>query len=139
MTCGARIMLQAGWCRAAQLPTRRALTSRLRTDPAPLPLAESLDLLRLVNACPYRSRDAACGCSGFRCALANCGPDRFPASICLECADNATDNSRSDPLDPRAAPDAHDELAIPRPTPRPPPIPRPRSKTRSRTRSTCSR
>ncbi len=41
----------------------------LDLDPAPLPLAESLPLLRLVNSCPYRSRDAACGCSGFRCAL----------------------------------------------------------------------
>jgi hypothetical protein len=37
--------------------------------PTKIPLAESLPLLRLVNSCPYRSRDAACGCSGFRCAL----------------------------------------------------------------------
>lgn len=52
--------------------------------PAPIPLAESLDLLRLVNLCQYRSRDAACGCSGSSCAL------RVSAPIvshldCLEC------------------------------------------------------
>jgi hypothetical protein len=38
-------------------------------DSVPIPLAESLPLLRLVNLCLYRSRDAACGCSGHRCAL----------------------------------------------------------------------
>jgi hypothetical protein len=53
--------------------------------PTPLPLAESLPLLRIVNSCPYRSRDAACGCSGHRCAL------RLAAPIvthldCLDCA-----------------------------------------------------
>jgi hypothetical protein len=36
--------------------------------PAPIPLAESLPLLRLVNLCPYRST-AGCGCSGARCGL----------------------------------------------------------------------
>jgi len=63
---------------------RLARPDVLRTDPAPLPLAESLELLRLVNLCPYRSRDAACGCSGHRCSL------RVTAPIvshldCLEC------------------------------------------------------
>lgn len=32
-------------------------------------MAESLALTRRMNDCPYRSRDAACGCSGGRCAL----------------------------------------------------------------------
>ena len=53
-------------------------------DAFPLPLAESLALLRVVNLCQYRSRDAACGCTGHRCAL------RVTAPIvshldCLEC------------------------------------------------------
>jgi hypothetical protein len=38
-------------------------------DPVPIPLPESLALLRLVNSCPYRSRDAACGCSGSKCGI----------------------------------------------------------------------
>lgn len=38
-------------------------------EASPMPLAESLPLLRLVNSCLYRSRDAACGCTGNRCAL----------------------------------------------------------------------
>ena len=62
-------------------------------DPAPIPLAESLGLLRLVNSCPYRSRDAACGCSGFRCALRMVNPVVNHLD-CLECVRNY-DNSRS--------------------------------------------
>ena len=31
--------------------------------------AESLSLLAAAKACPFRSIDAACGCSGIRCAL----------------------------------------------------------------------
>jgi hypothetical protein len=37
--------------------------------PTLIPLPESLTMLRLVDSCPYRSRDTACGCSGHRCAL----------------------------------------------------------------------
>jgi hypothetical protein len=53
-------------------------------ESTPIPLAESLPLLRLVNSCLYRSRDAACGCTGSQCAL------RVTAPIvshldCLEC------------------------------------------------------
>jgi hypothetical protein len=54
--------------------------SLLLTDP--LPLAESLPLLRLVNLCYYRSRDAACGCSGHRCALRS---DLVTHLDCLDC------------------------------------------------------
>jgi len=55
-----------------------------KNDPAPVPLAESLPLLRLVNACPYRSRDAACGCSGHRCALRVADPIVTHLD-CMEC------------------------------------------------------
>ncbi len=34
-----------------------------------IPLPEALALHQLVTRCPYRSRDAACGCSGHRCGL----------------------------------------------------------------------
>jgi hypothetical protein len=42
-----------------------------KPEPAPdLPsVAESIDLIRQMRACPYRSVDAGCGCSGGRCAL----------------------------------------------------------------------
>ena len=52
--------------------------------PALLPLTESLPLLRLVNSCLYRSRDTACGCSGFRCALRTVNPVVNHLE-CLEC------------------------------------------------------
>ena len=52
-------------------------------DPAPLiPLAESLPLLRLVNLCSYRSRDAACGCTGHRCGLRSALVSHLD---CLDC------------------------------------------------------
>jgi hypothetical protein len=50
----------------------------------PIPLAESLPLLRLVNLCPYRSRDAACGCSGSKCALRTAAPIVSHLD-CLDC------------------------------------------------------
>jgi len=52
--------------------------------PDPIPLAESLILLRLVNSCPYRSKDAACGCSGHRCAIRTTSPIVSHLD-CLEC------------------------------------------------------
>ena len=53
---------------------------------APIPLAESLELLRLVNLCPYRSRDAACGCSGHRCGLRFARPKPIVSHLdCLDC------------------------------------------------------
>jgi hypothetical protein len=62
----------------------RGLMIRQATESAPIPLAESLALLRLVNACPYRSRDAACGCSGHKCALRTASP--IVSHIdCLDC------------------------------------------------------
>ena len=52
--------------------------------PVPIPLAESLGLLRLVNLCLYRSRDAACGCSGSKCALRTAAPIVSHLD-CLDC------------------------------------------------------
>ena len=63
---------------------RLAQPDILPDAPDPIPLAESLDLLRLVNSCLYRSRDAACGCSGFRCALRTVNPVVNHLE-CLEC------------------------------------------------------
>jgi hypothetical protein len=40
-----------------------------QADPAAPSVRESLELTRLMRACPYRSTDAGCGCSGGRCAL----------------------------------------------------------------------
>lgn len=63
---------------------RLAQPDVLPPGPDPIPLAESLALLRLVNACPYRSRDAGCGCSGHRCALRTTSP--IVSHIdCLDC------------------------------------------------------
>jgi hypothetical protein len=53
--------------------------------PSPIPLTESLALLRIVNACPYRSRDSKCGCSGHRCALRRDHPIVTHLN-CLDCA-----------------------------------------------------
>ena len=36
--------------------------------------AEALALARRMRACPYRSQDASCGCSGGRCGLRRGGP-----------------------------------------------------------------
>jgi hypothetical protein len=60
----------------------RSRREDLPPDPAPIPLTESLPLLRLVNLCLYRSRDAACGCSGHRCALRS---DLVTHLDCLDC------------------------------------------------------
>jgi hypothetical protein len=58
-------------------------------DPLPLaalPLAEMLPLVRKIAACPYRSRDAACGCSGHRCGLRFSQPSAIVSHIdCLDC------------------------------------------------------
>jgi hypothetical protein len=61
-----------------------ALRHELRRllEASPMPLTESLALLRLVNTCPYRSRDAACGCSGARCGLRAAVVNHIN---CLEC------------------------------------------------------
>jgi hypothetical protein len=63
-----------------------ALRHELRRllEASPMPLTESLALLRLVNSCPYRSRDAACGCSGHRCALRTATPI-VSHRDCLDC------------------------------------------------------
>jgi len=53
---------------------RLAQPDVLPLGPDPIPLAESLPLLRLVKQCPYRSRDTACGCSGSKCALRTASP-----------------------------------------------------------------
>ena len=47
-----------------------------------IPLAESLPLLHLVKLCPYRSRDADCGCTGHRCGLRSALVSHLD---CLEC------------------------------------------------------
>lgn len=62
--------------------------------PAPIPLAESLALLRLVNSCPYRSRDAACGCSGHRCALRRSDELRVANGEQIDPSSLATRNSQ---------------------------------------------
>ena len=62
---------------------RLAQPDILADESAPIPLAESLPLLRLVNLCLYRSRDAACGCTGHRCALRS---DLVTHLDCLDCA-----------------------------------------------------
>ena len=67
----------------AAMPDREMVTCFLPA-PALLPLTESLPLLRLVNSCLYRSRDTACGCSGFRCALRTVNPVVNHLE-CLEC------------------------------------------------------
>lgn len=38
-------------------------------DPPRPGVAESIDLTRRMNACPYRSTAPGCGCAGSRCAL----------------------------------------------------------------------
>ena len=63
---------------------RLAQPDALPPEPATIPLPESLTLLRLVNSCPYRSRDAACGCSGHQCALRTTSPI-VSHRDCLEC------------------------------------------------------
>ncbi len=40
----------------------------MTVDPALIPLAEALEMLRVVKLCQYRST-AGCGCSGARCGL----------------------------------------------------------------------
>ena len=39
------------------------------SDPTRPDVAESIRLVRLMGACPYRSRGPGCGCSGAQCAL----------------------------------------------------------------------
>jgi hypothetical protein len=78
-----------GWLAAddpverAHAAWRLAQPDVLPPGPAPMPVAESLLLLRRVNSCPYRSRDTACGCSGSKCGL------RSGATVshrdCLDC------------------------------------------------------
>lgn len=61
---------------------RLAQPDILPSAPSPIPLAESLSLLRLVNLCLYRSRDAACGCTGSKCGLRSTLVTHLE---CLEC------------------------------------------------------
>jgi hypothetical protein len=63
---------------------RLAQPDVLPPGPPPIPLPESLALLRLVKTCPYRSRDAGCGCSGHRCALRTATPI-VSHQDCLDC------------------------------------------------------
>jgi hypothetical protein len=60
---------------------------RSTKNSSPIPLAESLPLLRLVNLCSYRSRDAACGCSGHRCGLRTTSPivSHLDCLDCMRC------------------------------------------------------
>lgn len=54
---------------------RAYLTGLALQAPPTLPLAEAIELHRLVHRCQYRSA-AACGCSGARCGLRSaCGPE----------------------------------------------------------------
>ena len=48
---------------------RSALGAAPARPAGSMPAAESIALTRRMNACPYRSRDAGCGCSGGRCSL----------------------------------------------------------------------
>jgi hypothetical protein len=56
---------------------RRLMVQIATGDPAPagavsdqarMPATDALRLLARMNACPSRTRDAVCGCSGARCA-----------------------------------------------------------------------
>jgi len=62
---------------------RLAEANLIPSGPVPIPLAESLVLFQIIHGCLYRSRDAACGCTGHRCGL------RSAALVshldCLEC------------------------------------------------------
>jgi hypothetical protein len=70
--------------RHARFRLEQNLGSSKSNSSVPIPLPESLVLLRLVNSCPYRSRDAACGCSGHRCALRLTSPIVSHLN-CLDC------------------------------------------------------
>lgn len=49
------------------------------------PVARSLALARAMRACPFRSTDRSCGCSGGRCALRRGAPaSHLDCFACLE-------------------------------------------------------
>ena len=76
-------------------------------DPDTIPLAESLVLFQIVNLCPYRSRDAACGCTGNRCGLRR--RPWFPTSIAWNACE-PMENLDPAAIDPQIAEDETEEL-----------------------------
>jgi hypothetical protein len=68
------------------------------TDHSPLfEVAEALDLVRRIRACPYRSQYSKCGCSGARCALRRGAIVSY--SECFQCSrryDSGPDDRRYD-------------------------------------------
>lgn len=51
----------------------------------PPPVGESVAALKLVRACPHRSRDEGCGCNGHRCALGKGRAGLVTHRDCLAC------------------------------------------------------
>ncbi len=72
---------------------RRHARARLAIDvardpsgPPPAPVsAAAIAALSAVKACPHRSRDAGCGCSGHRCAVGKGRDGIVTHRDCLSC------------------------------------------------------
>lgn len=74
--CLARPIWCQDWAPSGDPVKRRHICDRSRIaaglptgTSGPIPLAESLDLVRSMRACPFHSTGPGCGCSGSRCAL----------------------------------------------------------------------
>lgn len=48
-------------------------------------VAEAVDLARAAKACPFSSRDRACGCNGIRCGLKPSPQQIVAIQTCMEC------------------------------------------------------